>query len=59
MKTTNLRLSADDLARLIDGLEGTTHQDTTEAEQDHTDDLLRRLVEAFQPLSREQLSLLP
>ena len=42
-----MKLSSDDLSRLIDGLEGTSHLDTTPEEQEHTDQLLRRLVTAL------------
>ena len=57
MKTN--QLSSDDLSRLIDALEGTSHLDTTEAEQQHTDDLLKRLVNAFDISSDRQFTLLP
>ena len=40
-------LSRDDLSRLIDALEGTSHLDTTTEEQDHTEGLIKRLTLAF------------
>lgn len=52
------QLSSDDLSRLIDALEGTSHLDTTEAEQQHTADLLRRLLAAFDNCPDRQFSLL-
>ena len=38
-----MKLSPNDLSRLIDGLEGTSHLDETPEEQKHTDELLSRL----------------
>ena len=52
-----LNLSLDDISRLIDGLEGTADLDTTTEEQQHTDQLLRRLVTAFQNHPTRQTSL--
>ena len=49
-----LNLSADDLSRLIDGLEGTSHLDSTEREQEHSDKLLARLVTAFEEEQESQ-----
>lgn len=46
--TARVDLSLDDLSRLIDGLEGTTQLDSTEKEQQHTDELLGRLVLIFE-----------
>ena len=53
-----MKLSSDDLSRLIDGLEGTSHLDTTPEEQRHTDELLRRLTHAFDISKDRQFSLL-
>ena len=53
-----MKLSSDDLSRLIDGLEGTSHLDKTPEEQEHTDELLRRLVAAFDTSNDRQFSLL-
>lgn len=53
-----MKLSPDDLARLIDGLEETSHLDTTPEEQEHTAELLRRLVTAFDISSERQFELL-
>jgi len=53
-----VKLSPDDLSRLIDGLEGTSHLDTTPEEQEHTDQLLRRLVTAFDISNDRQFELL-
>ena len=53
-----MKLSSDDLSRLIDGLEGTSHLDTTPEEQEHADQLLRRLVTAFDNSNDRQFSLL-
>lgn len=52
-----MKLSSDDLSRLIDGLEGTSQLDTTPAEQEHTDQLLQRLVAAFQSSPDRQTNL--
>ena len=52
-----VRLSLDDLSRLIDAVEGTAHLDTTTEEQQHTDQLLHRLVTAFQNHPTRQTSL--
>ena len=53
-----MKLSPDDLSRLIDGLEGTSHLDTTPEEQKHTEELLRRLVGAFDIHNERQFELL-
>lgn len=42
-----MKLTRDDLYRLIDAMEASTHLDTTEAEQQHASDLIRRLMLAF------------
>lgn len=46
--TARIDLSCDDLSRLIDGLEGTSHLDSTDEEQKHTDELLARLTLIFE-----------
>ncbi len=48
MARVRTTLSTGDLSRLIDGLEGTSHQDVGELEQDLTDKLLMRLVDLYQ-----------
>ncbi len=48
-------LSADDLSRLIDGLEGTTHLDEEPIDKDRTDQLLCRLVDLFDDAMAEEL----
>ena len=53
-----MKLTPDDLARLIDGLEGTSHLDTTPEEQKHAEELLRRLVTAFDISNERQFELL-
>ena len=42
-----MKLSPDDLSRLIDALEGTAHLDESEEERDHTDGLIKRLTTEF------------
>ncbi len=42
-----ITLSAEDLSRLIDGLEGTTHQDIGPIDQNRTDRLISRLVNLY------------
>ena len=53
-----MKLSSDDLSRLIDGLEGTSELDTTPAEQQHTEELIQRLLVAFQAHPDRQMQLL-
>ena len=48
-------LSADDLSRLIDGLEGTSHLDEEPIDQDRTNQLLCRLVNLFDQVMAEEL----
>ena len=48
-------LSADDLSRLIDGLEGTSHLNEEPIDQDRTDQLLCRLVNLFDQVMAEEL----
>ena len=42
-----VNLGLDDLSCIIDALEGTTHLDKTQAEEDHRARLLERLVGHF------------
>ena len=53
-----MKFSPNDLSRLIDALEGTSHLDTTPEEQKHTDELLRRLTKAFDISNERQFELL-
>ena len=55
----SMNLSPNDISRLIDAMEASTHLDTTETEQQHADDLIRRLVHAFDINNDRQFSLLP
>ncbi len=55
MARINTALSADDLNRLIDGLEGTSHLDVEPIDQDRTDQLLCRLVNLFDQVMAEKL----
>jgi len=48
-------LSADDLSRLIDGLEGTSHLDVDPIDQDRTDQLICRLVNLFDQAMAKEL----
>ena len=48
-------LSADDLSRLIEGLDGTA-SDTTPEEREHTEQLMERLVCLFDQVMRLELS---
>jgi hypothetical protein len=48
-------LSADDLSRLIDGLEGTRDLDVEPIDQDRTDQLLCRLVNLFDQVMADEL----
>ena len=48
-------LSADDLSRLIDGLEGTSDLDVEPIDQDRTDQLLCRLINLFDQVMAEEL----
>ena len=48
-------LSADDLSRLIDGLEGTAHLDVEPIDRDRTDQLLCRLINLFDQVMAEEL----
>jgi hypothetical protein len=55
MARINTALSADDLSRLIDGLEGTSHLDVEPIDQDRTDQLLCRLVNLFDQVMAEEM----
>ena len=55
MARINTALSADDLSRLIDGLEGTAHLDEEPIDQDRTDQLLSRLVCLFDQVMKQEL----
>ena len=55
MTRINTALSPDDLSRLIDGLEGTSHLDVDPIDQDRTDQLLCRLVNLFDQAMAEEL----
>jgi len=55
MARINTALSADDLSRLIDGLEGTSHLDEEPIDKDRTDHLLSRLVNLFDQVMAEEL----
>ena len=55
MARVNTSLSADELSRLIDGLEGTSHLDTEAIDQSFTDGLLKRLVCLFDQAMAEEL----
>jgi len=55
--TARVDLSCDDLSRLIDGLEGTSQHDNTEKEQQHTDELLARLVLIFEEEMEHQVAI--
>jgi len=48
-------LSADDLSRLIDGLQETPHLDQDEPDQAHTAQLLQRLLNLFDQVMKEEL----
>lgn len=55
MARVTTALSADDLSRLIDGLEGTSNLDIDPIDQDSTDQLLCRLVNLFDQIMVEEL----
>ena len=55
MARINTALSADDISRLIDGLEGTAHLDEEPIDQDRTDHLLSRLVCLFDQVMKQEL----
>ena len=55
MARINTALSADDISRLIDGLEGTAHLDEEPIDQDRTDQLLSRLVCLFDQVMKQEL----
>ena len=55
MARINTALSPDDLSRLIDGLEGTSHLDKEPIDKDRTDQLLCRLVNLFEQVMAEEL----
>ncbi len=55
MARVTTALSADDLSRLIDGLEGTVHLDIDPIDQDRADQLLCRLVNLFDQIMAEEL----
>ena len=55
MAQINTALSADDISRLIDGLEGTAHLDEEPIDQDRTDQLLSRLVCLFDQVMKQEL----
>ena len=52
-----MKLSPNDLSLLIDALEASSHLDTTTEEENHRDDLLRRLTQAFDINNDRQFSL--
>jgi len=52
-----MKLSSDDLSLLIDALEASSHLDTTTEEENHRDDLSRRLLQAFDNCNDRQFSL--
>jgi len=55
MARIETKLSANDLSRLIDGLEGTSHLDSEEIDQAHTDQLLSRLINLFDQVMKSEL----
>lgn len=55
MAVIHTALTADELSRLIDGLEGTAHLDTDQIDQDYTDGLLKRLVCLFDQVMADEL----
>jgi len=58
MTRVTTELSADDLSRLIEGLDGTA-SDTTQAERAHTEELLHRLCCLFQQAIDQELKARP
>ena len=54
MARINTALSADDLSRLIDGLEGTAHLDEDEMDQAHTEQLMARLLCLFDQAMKQE-----
>ncbi|NDC35580.1 MAG: hypothetical protein EBZ51_09440 [Synechococcaceae bacterium WB9_2_112] len=58
MARVTTELSADDLSRLIDGLDG-TGSDTTPAERAHTEELLHRLCGLFVQVNDQELKARP
>ena len=55
MARVTTSLSADDLSRLIDGLQETPHIDQDEPDQAHTAQLLQRLLCLFDQVMKEEL----
>ena len=55
MARVTTSLSADDLSRLIDGLQETPHLDHDEMDQAHTAHLLQRLLCLFDQVMKEEL----
>ena len=55
MARVTTSLSADDLSRLIDGLQETPHLDQDEMDQAHTAQLRQRLLCLFDQLQMEEL----
>lgn len=55
MARVTTALSADDLSRLIDGLQETPHLDQDEPDQAHTAYLLQRLLCLFDQVMKEEL----